>query len=132
MSAFPDTRIVLLVRGQGSLTGEARAREILTRPVFEPTRQLVGADALKRAFDERVEVLEGDLTTDLPAFPSDIDVVFHCAATVTFDPPIDEAFHTNLLGANRVYEAVAASGSRPHLVHVSTAYVAGLAKGVVP
>jgi len=132
LSAFPDTRIVLLVRGQGSLTGEARAREILTRPVFEPTRQLVGADALKRAFDERVEVLEGDVTGELPPFPADLDVVFHCAASVSFDPPIDEAFHTNLLGANRVYEAVAASGSRPHLVHVSTAYVAGLAKGVVP
>src|SRR5205823_7871686 len=32
----------------------------------------------------------------------------------------------------RLYEAVHASGSRPHLVHVSTAYVAGSTKGVVP
>ena len=29
-------------------------------------------------------------------------------------------------------QAVAASGSRPHVVHVSTAYVAGLTKGIVP
>ena len=54
------------------------------------------------------------------------------AATVAFDPPIDEGFLTNLLGAVRLYEAVLASGSTPHLVHISTAYVAGNRKGVIP
>ena len=58
--------------------------------------------------------------------------MFHCAATVVFDPPIDDAFRTNVLGALALYEAVAKSESTPHLVHVSTAYVAGVAKGIVP
>ena len=56
----------------------------------------------------------------------------HCAATVAFDPPIDEGFRTNLLGAVRFYEAVLATNDAPHLVHVSTAYVAGNRKGVIP
>ncbi len=58
--------------------------------------------------------------------------MIHCAATVSFDPPIDEGFRTNLFGAVRFYEAILAAGATPHLVHVSTAYVAGVRKGVIP
>ena len=58
--------------------------------------------------------------------------MIHSAATVSFDPPIDEGFQTNLLGAMNLYGAVLAGGSRPALVHVSTAYVAGVQKGVIP
>ena len=35
-----------------------------------------------------------------------MDVVFHCAASVAFDPPIDQAFQTNLFGTTRLYEAI--------------------------
>ena len=56
----------------------------------------------------------------------------HSAATVSFDPPIDEGFMTNLQGAMNLYGGVIASGSTPALVHVSTAYVAGVQKGVIP
>ncbi len=64
--------------------------------------------------------------------PSGLDVAIHCAATVAFDPPIDEGFQTNLIGAMHLYEGVLASNTAPHLVHVSTAYVAGVRKGVIP
>src|ERR671918_742510 len=37
-----------------------------------------------------------------------------------------------LLGAMNLYRGVLAGGSRPALVHVSTAYVAGVQKGVIP
>jgi HAD superfamily hydrolase (TIGR01490 family) len=47
---------------------------------------------------------------------------------LSFDPPIDEAFRTNVSGVATLYEALASS---PHVVHVSTAYVAGTRKGVV-
>src|SRR5207302_11102893 len=82
--------------------------------------------------DARIGILEGDVDGELPDLPGDLDVVVHCAASVLFDPPIDEAFRTNVLGAKGLYEKVAAAGGRPHLVHVSTAYVAGVAKGIVP
>src|SRR5439155_864434 len=95
-------------------------------------RERIGADGLERLLGERVTILEGDVAENVPGLPADLDLVFHCAATVSFDPPIDHAFAINLLGATRVYEAVAASGTRPHVVHVSTAYVAGMTKGVVP
>ena len=68
----------------------------------------------------------------VPELPDDIDIAIHSAATVAFDPPIDEGFQTNLFGAMNLYRGVIESGSRPCLVHISTAYVAGVAKGVVP
>ncbi|HET9722434.1 MAG TPA: HAD-IB family hydrolase [Actinomycetota bacterium] len=130
---FPDTQLVLLVRAQLGSSGRQRLESILARPAFNTLRESLGYDGLLALLDERVEVVEGDLAQEEPlAIPADVDVVVHCAATVSFDPPIDEGFQTNLFGALHFYESVLASGARPHLVHVSTAYVAGNRKGVIP
>lgn len=59
-----------------------------------------------------------------------IDTVVHCASAVSFDPPIDEAFATNVGGTANLYAALDAAGIEPHVVHVSTAYVGGAAKGL--
>jgi fatty acyl-CoA reductase len=131
LSDVPGAKIVLLVRPQLSSSGRARVEQLLKRPAFDSLRERHGADGLLKLLDERVEIVEGDFTQEPPAFPGDLDVVLHCAASVSFDPPIDEGFQTNILGALRFYEAVRDSGSKPHLVHVSTAYVAGMKKGVV-
>ena len=132
LSEFPETRVSLLVRGRYGSPPESRVRELVSRSAFTTFRERAGDKAVEEALEQRVTVLEGDVAGDLPAFPPDLDVVFHCAADVSFDAPIDQAFQINLFGARRLYEAVVAAGSRPHLVHVSTAYVAGLTKGVVP
>ncbi|MEP7033169.1 MAG: HAD-IB family hydrolase [Actinomycetota bacterium] len=129
---FPDTRIVLLVRPQLGSSGRQRVESMFGRPTFDVLREREGNDGLVRLLDERVEVVDGDFSQARPELPSDLDVAIHCAAAVAFDPPIDEGFQTNLLGALQLYEGVLASGSRPHLLHVSTAYVAGVRKGVIP
>jgi alcohol-forming fatty acyl-CoA reductase len=131
LTDVPTARLVLMVRGRFGSTPDARVRELLGRPAFDRFRSENGDGAIDMALAERLEVVEGDVTGDPPEIPPDIDLVFHCAASVSFDPPIDQAFQTNVLGALALYEAVLASGSRPHLVHVSTAYVAGSMKGVV-
>ncbi len=132
LSDFPDMPITLLVRVRYGQSPQARLDELMGRPAFNAFREQHGAAGTKTIVAERVTVLEGDVAQEVPALPGDLDVVFHCAASVSFDPPIDRAFLTNLLGTARLYEAVQQSGSRPHLIHVSTAYVAGLTKGVVP
>jgi HAD superfamily hydrolase (TIGR01490 family) len=129
---FPDARIVLLVRPQLGSTGRQRVESLMPRPIFAPLREREGNDGIARMLEERVEVVEGDLSHEDLELPGGIDVAVHCAATVSFDPPIDEAFETNVLGAVRFYEALLAAGNRPHIVHVSTAYVAGMKKGVIP
>jgi fatty acyl-CoA reductase len=130
LSDLPDTRLVLLVRSRAGSTAQQRVAQLLSKPAFGPLRERLGEQGLARLLDERITVLDGDLS-HWPALPGDLDVVVHCAGEVSFDPPIDEAFATNALGVQRLLEAVQASGSRPHLVHVSTAYVNGLRKGPV-
>jgi nucleoside-diphosphate-sugar epimerase len=130
LSDLPDTRVVLLVRSRPGSTAQQRVEHLLTKPAFGPLRERVGDDGMAALLADRITVLDGDLAT-WPALPDDLDVVIHCAGEVSFDPPIDEAFATNTHGIANLLAAVEKSGSRPHVVHVSTAYVNGLRKGPV-
>jgi alcohol-forming fatty acyl-CoA reductase len=132
LRSVPGADLVLLVRPKDGRTGRERVHAMLTTgAAFGPLREEFGEDGVERLLDERVEILEGDVEDAPDLLPDDLDTVIHCAGNVSFDPPIDEAFRTNLLGATALYEAVRARG-RAHVVHVSTAYVAGVTKGVVP
>ncbi len=127
----PESRPLVLIRPQFGSAGRDRLADMLKRPCFERLRDREGEEGLARILND-IEVLEGDLTGELPEFPGDIGIVVHCGATVSFDPPIDEGFRTNLLGSLNLYEAIYAGGSRPHIIHTSTAYVAGMTKGIIP
>lgn len=129
LSSYPSTRITVLVRPRGSLTGQMRLSKVLRKQVFDPWRQRLGGETADAEAKQRVSVLEGDLD-DVPDLPGDVDVVIHSASSVSFDMPIDEAFAANVGGPNSLYTQLLASGSDPHVVHVSTSYVAGLRKGV--
>ena len=129
---FPGTRIVLLVRAQTGATSRDRVEYLLRKPAFTVLRERYDEAGLKSLLDERTTIVDGDFSRGDPQIPSGIDVAIHSAATVSFDPPIDEAFQTNLLGAQKLYRSVLAGGSRPAFVHISTAYVAGVQKGVIP
>lgn len=130
LSELPETRVVALVRRRGRHSGRHRLTQLAGKPAFSRLAERVGSDEVRRRLAEDVDVLEGDLD-DLPELPADVDVVLHCAAAVAFDPPIDEGFATNLDGPRNLYRALVAAGARPHVVHVSTAYVAGDRKGVI-
>ncbi len=130
LSDLPDTRVVVLIRPRAGRSGQARLAGLIAKPAFTAWRERVGADGVEQALRERVTVLEGDLAR-MPTLPADLDIVIHCAGEVSFDPPIDMGFTTNLGGVQELLRAVRDSGARPHLVHISTAYVAGLRSGHV-
>src|SRR6059058_2110864 len=127
---LPDTSVVVVVRARGGMSAVDRVTELLRKPAFGRLRERDGADVVDALIGARITVLEGDLP-DVPPLPDDLDVVIHCAGEVSFDPPIDEGFATNLHGSLAMLRAVHASGSRPHYMHVSTAYVAGRREGHV-
>src|SRR5690625_2833067 len=131
LTAYPTTRITVLIRPRKGMAGRDRLTRLMRKPVFGPWRERVGADEVDRQVAERVSVIDGGLD-DVPDLPGDLDVVIHGASTVTFDEPIDRAFATNVSGAVSLYDAIGRSGGDPHVVHVSTAYVAGVRKGLVP
>jgi alcohol-forming fatty acyl-CoA reductase len=130
---LPDTNVVALVRRKGSLTARARMEQLLGKPIFENVREAAGG--VEALLDARMEIIEGDLN-QLPDLPTGLDVVIHCAGDVSFDPPIDVAFETNVLGTERLLKQLVAgadaSGTRTHYVHVSTAYVSGRRRGAIP
>jgi HAD superfamily hydrolase (TIGR01490 family) len=130
LSAHAGARISVLIRPRSGASAQRRFEGLLRKPVFRELRERLGEEELRRIAAERVNVIEGDLGE--VTLPGDLDVVVHGASTVSFDPPIDEAFRTNVSGVVTLYEALRESGSDPHVVHVSTAYVAGVRKGVVP
>ncbi len=128
LAEAPDTTLTLLVRPKGSSRGTDRVSALLAKAIFSETVERAGGvDALLAG---RVRVLEGDLA-DVPELPDDLDAVVHCAGDVSFDPPVDEGFRTNVVGTRDLLERVRAVGPHVHYVHISTAYVAGRRRGAI-
>lgn len=142
LSSYPDTRVTLLIRARGSASGTQRLDKLLRRPVFSRWRKEVGPEAARQAVAERVRVVDAELGYNeaepdgagagATSLPADLTVAIHAASTVSFDPPVDEAFRTNVRGVAELYDAVARIDGALHVVHVSTAYVAGARRGSVP
>ncbi|MDV6010923.1 HAD-IB family hydrolase [Haloechinothrix sp. LS1_15] len=133
LESYPNTRMTLLLRAKGSATGADRLDKLLRKPVFSRLRARWGEAGLRAEVAERVAVVEGSLDSgEELALPDDLTTAVHAAGTVSFDPPIDDAFATNVTGVGLLYEALRRLPSAPHVVHVSTAYVAGSRRGTVP
>ncbi|WP_243060745.1 HAD-IB family hydrolase [Nocardioides sp. SR21] len=129
LAEVPGVRVTVLVRPKGSTTGTARTASLLKKPIFADIVEAAGGvEALMAA---RVAVLEGDLS-DTPALPTDLDAIVHCAGDVSFDPPVDEGFRTNVQGTRELLARVREAGNDIHYVHISTAYVAGRRRGSIP
>ena len=111
---LPETSITVLLRGDA----EPRLQQILASDIFEG---LDGSD---------VRAISGDLQGDVTGVPG-VDVLIHCAASVSFEQPLDDALELNSKGPARLLRALREAGSDPYVVHVSTAYAAGQRSGLV-
>ena len=140
LRSIPDIgRINLAIRSSARRPAAERLeREVLSSPAFKRLKEDVGEEAFAKLAAARLGVIEIDLGRDGLGLSEEgrdqirgCDVVIHSAAAVEFDNPADLSAQTNLLGAARLVEALRASGARPHLVHISTAYVGGMLRGVV-
>jgi fatty acyl-CoA reductase len=117
-------RIDAVIRGDAP----KRLSWTLAGSAFGPIRKRMGSDEFDALVGKVVRPISADLAAEPPPVDDDVDLIIHSAATVAFDPPIDESFQTNLIGTTRLYQA---AGGRP-FIHVSTAYVAGLTRGTQP
>jgi HAD superfamily hydrolase (TIGR01490 family) len=140
LRSIPDVgRINLAIRSSARRPAAERLeREVLSSPAFKRLKEERGEEAFAKLVKEKLEVVEIDLGRDGLGLSESgrerlrgCDIVIHSAAAVEFDNPADLSAQTNLLGAARMVEALKASGARPHLVHISTAYVGGMLRGLV-
>jgi fatty acyl-CoA reductase len=129
LTEVPGTRVSVLVRPKGSTSGEKRIASLLGKPIFGDVVNAAGG--VEELMGARVGVVEGDLA-DVPALPGDLDAVVHCAGDVSFDPPVDEGFRTNVVGTRDLLDRIRETGADVHYVHISTAYVAGRRRGAIP
>ncbi|MEM9564849.1 MAG: HAD-IB family hydrolase [Actinomycetota bacterium] len=136
----PDCQLVLLIRPGRRSSPEQRARrEIFRNDAFARLLGDLGKDRFWEEVDRRVTVIAGDVGTDGLGLDADgasvfadCDVIIHSAATVSFDAPLDGAVEVNLLGPTRIVQTLHDLGVTPHLVAVSTCYVAGNRRGSAP
>jgi len=139
LRCIPDVELTLLIRdGRRSDAARRLEREVLRNDCFDRLREELGPEGFAAAA-ARVRAVSGDVGTEGLGLDESgraalaaADVVIHSAATVAFDSPLDRAVEVNLMGPVRIAETLHELGVTPHLVAVSTCYVAGNRRGGAP
>lgn len=136
LRSVPDCTMVLLIRPGRRGVENRLEREILRNDAFDRLRETHGADGFAELCAERILPIAADITEpglgldhDGRAAVSTCDVIIHSAASVSFDNPLDVAVDTNLCGPVNLVATLHDLEITPHLIAVSTAYVAGNRKG---
>ena len=139
LRAAPDCELVLIVRPGRRGAARRVDRDILRNDAFDRLRTDLGDNGFAEMAARRITAVAGDVSIDGLGLDDDgraalasCDTVIHSAATVSFDSPLDQAVEINLLGPVRIVETLAEMGVAPHLVAVSTCYVAGSRRGGAP
>ncbi len=136
---FPNIgRVYVTVRARSKEESETRFwNNVITAPPFDPLRERYG-DAFEGFIRDKVAIVGGDIgETDLgyteeeaQQIADDVDVVINSAGNVTFNPTLESALRTNVVGTENVIKFTKRM-KRPALVHVSTCFVAGNRSGAV-
>src|SRR5256714_10779837 len=136
---FPNVgKVYVTVRARSQEESEARFwNNVTTAPSFDPLRERYG-DATDGFIRDKVVVVGGDIAENNLGFSEeeangiagDIDVLINSAGNVTFNPTLESALRTNVVGTQNVI-AFAKRMKRPCLVHISTCFVAGNRSGSI-
>jgi HAD superfamily hydrolase (TIGR01490 family) len=143
----PDCDLILVVRhGKRTPAATRTQKELLKNDAFDRLRASHAdpdaardGESFQAMTDRRITTIAGDVGTDGlglddtdRAIFATADIVIHSAATVSFDSPLTSAIEINLLGPSRIAHLCHDLGITPHLVAVSTCYVAGNRRGSAP
>jgi long-chain acyl-CoA synthetase len=139
LNNFPDVgKVYATVRARDE--NESRTRfwtSIVTSPTFDPLREKYG-DKFEDFIREKVVPVNGDVgneflgldETEAGRIMQDTDVIINGAGNVTFNPPLESALRTNVVGSHNIIQ-MARMMKKPRLVHVSTCFVAGKRSGPI-
>lgn len=127
---YPGARVSLLVRSSARESVRDRVDALLVRCLGRSEAELARG---------RVQAVQGDISApDLAILPrmaaelqASIDQVIHCAATVRFDLPLEEARRDNTEGTRHVLAFADGIRHLGRFDYVGTAFVAGERDGLV-
>jgi thioester reductase-like protein len=117
-----DREIIALIRADDDAGAQARLDETLAL-LLPPDAVPAGrVRAVASHLDRHgLGISEAART----AIVASVDTVVHCAASVSFTLPLEQARAINVVGTRAMLELVADAPRLQRFVHVSTAYVAG-------
>src|SRR5262249_33080137 len=126
----PRSRLALLVRSSPRETARERIERLLVRTF--------GQDEAT-GYRGRIDIVEGDIahkglsmdSERATALEARVDHVIHCAATIKFDLPLDQARRDNTEGTRNVLAFVDRIGHLGRFDYIGTAFVAGERQGLV-
>ncbi|MEO6052362.1 MAG: SDR family oxidoreductase, partial [Pyrinomonadaceae bacterium] len=136
---FPDVgKVYATVRARDANESKTRFwTSIVTSPTFDPLREKYG-DGFEDFIRSKVFPVNGDVGNeylglyekDAKKIMRDTDIIINGAGNVTFNPPLESALRTNVVGSNNIIK-MARMMKKPRLVHVSTCFVAGKRSGPI-
>jgi long-chain acyl-CoA synthetase len=136
---FPDIgKVYTTVRARDAAESKIRFwTTIVTSPTFAPLREKYG-DGFEDFIREKIVPVNGDVGNEYLGLDEkearkimqDTDVIINGAGNVTFNPPLESALRTNVVGSNNILK-MARMMKKPRLVHVSTCFVAGNRSGPI-
>ncbi|GHD35672.1 SDR family oxidoreductase [Nocardiopsis kunsanensis] len=121
----PDHKVVALARDARGVSAQDRVLAQLREAVEKYEFPGIGTD-----LESRVTVVAGDFAS-LPDLPAKIDSAWHTAASLKFlDRDAEEIYSANVEAVENLVAWLRTHGAA-ELNHVSTAYVAGEAEGII-
>ena len=124
-----DRDVICLVRASDSAAAQERLEDVMAKLWRDPSPYLGRARAI--AGDVTAPGLGMD-KAERAAAAEEVCAVMHCAASISFDLPLDEARQINVEGTREIIgfaREAKSLGRLERFIHVSTAYVAGITKG---
>ncbi|KAK9505236.1 hypothetical protein O3M35_009331 [Rhynocoris fuscipes] len=125
LRSCPDIgTIYLLMRPKRGQQVQARLTDLLNTKIFDWLRK-----NSKQSLN-KVVAINGDITsaelglspTDRQTLKENVSIVFHSAATVKFDEPLNLSVNMNVCGTMKLIELCETMPKLEAMVHVSTAY----------
>ncbi|HEX9961310.1 MAG TPA: SDR family oxidoreductase, partial [Pyrinomonadaceae bacterium] len=113
LNNFPDIgKVYATVRARDARESEIRFwTSIVTSPTFDPLREKYG-DKFEDFIREKVVPVNGDVGNEFLGMSEDearkimqdADIIVNGAGNVTFNPPLESALRTNVVGSHNILQ----------------------------
>ncbi|KAJ8956248.1 hypothetical protein NQ318_014980 [Aromia moschata] len=118
-------KILLLIRTKKDKNPQERIREMMNLALFDLLKKTRGPDIVNK-----VEAIAGDVMLpdlgmskeDRRRVADEVEMIFHCAATIRFDEPLKKAVLLNVRGTKLMLDLAKECKKLMLFCHLSTAY----------